>query len=247
MSDKLLIEIARCPTIQACLNSANHPCAKVVQFQGSDSIDERQVPEPWSGRITQAPVLFISSNPSISYDKVFPTGDWPQDLICDFFNNRFGDGRRLWMKDGKKSLRPDGEYGRANMFLSSIRKRAIELFERDVNPGGDYSLTEVVHCKSKSESGVSEALDHCVSRYLRRGLSISRAHIFVVLGKYAKRAMKREFDARPCLYGPTDIGGQERIVAFLPHPNAREPRAFEQCFPEEELNTIRAYLRGHTS
>jgi hypothetical protein len=38
-----------------------------------------------------------------------------------------------------------------------VRQRAIELLQRDVRPGVDYALTEIVHCKSKSENGVAEA------------------------------------------------------------------------------------------
>ncbi|WP_196524075.1 hypothetical protein [Nostoc commune] len=35
-----------------------------------------------------------------------------------------------------------------------VRQRAIELLERDVIPGIDYAITEIVHCKSENEIGL---------------------------------------------------------------------------------------------
>lgn len=72
-----LLEVARCPILEQCLEAAqpSHPCAGVVLTQWSDvSPTERiatwrarhQLPEPWRGRINVAPILFVSSNPSIS-------------------------------------------------------------------------------------------------------------------------------------------------------------------------------------
>ena len=166
----LLLEIARCPEAAHCFThpTADHPCQKIIQVQGAGSLAELQVPEPWSGELEHALILFLSSNPSISTAEVYPRWKWPDEEIADFFGGRFGGGRRQWIKDGTKSLRPDGSYGKATAFWAAVRQRAMELWQGDVRPGVDYALTEIVHCKSKSEIGVAEARKRCVPRYLRR-------------------------------------------------------------------------------
>ncbi len=118
------------------------------------------------------------------------------------------------------------------------------MLERDVEPGTDYALTEVVHCKSKSEIGVREAEDFCASRYFSRIVSVSGARIIVVLGKPARKVFETElgFPKEGIMHGPTRLSGRERIVTFLPHPNARGPRTFAKCVPENKLETIRAFL-----
>jgi hypothetical protein len=152
-----------------------------------------QVPEPWSGELEHALILFLSSNPSISTAEIYPRWAWPDEEIADFFGRRFDGGRRRWIKDGKKSLRADGSYGRATAFWAAVRKRAIELLQREVRPGVDYALTKIVHCKSKSEIGVAEAKKRCVPRYLRRVLTSAAARVIVVLGKPARQAVQEEF------------------------------------------------------
>ena len=58
-----------------------------------------QVPEPWSGNLEHAPILFLSSNPSISTAELYPRWEWPDEEIADFFGRRFGGGQ---MGDNKK-------------------------------------------------------------------------------------------------------------------------------------------------
>jgi hypothetical protein len=203
-----------------------------------------QVPEPWSGELEHALILILSSNPSISTAEIYPRWEWPDEEIADFFGRRFGGGRRQWIKDGTKSLRPDGSYGRATAFWAAVRQRAIELLQREVRPGVDYALTEIVHCKSKSEIGVAEAKKRCVPRYLRRVLALAAAKVIVVLGKPARQAAQEEFgipeDA--VVYGPQALCGRERMLAFLPHTNYRGPRTFAGCLPAGKLEILRSFL-----
>jgi hypothetical protein len=96
-ADYLLLEIARCPVVEYCLEQPHrsHPCAEIVRSQGATELTDFQVPEPWSGPISTAPILFVSSNPSISksfppsdLDEEYPTGSsssWPDARIVDFF------------------------------------------------------------------------------------------------------------------------------------------------------------------
>jgi hypothetical protein len=79
----LLLEIVRCPNVQACLADPEkkHPCRKIVQSQGEKAAEHFQVPEPWSGHLETAPILFLSSNPSISQDEEYPRFGWGDELI----------------------------------------------------------------------------------------------------------------------------------------------------------------------
>jgi hypothetical protein len=72
-----LLAVARCPIVEECLEAAEpaHPCAKLVltQWDGVPAGERiatwrsrHELPEPWRGRIELAPILFVSSNPSIS-------------------------------------------------------------------------------------------------------------------------------------------------------------------------------------
>jgi len=243
----LLNKIAHCPHVNFCIQnpSVEHPCREIVFSQSSSTLNEYQVPEPWSGRIEQAPILFLSSNPSISSVEDYPRWSWSDDAIDDFFNNRFGGGRKAWILDGRKSLQKDGTYSGSVKFWSAVRQRAIELFQRNVTPGSDYAITEIVHCKSVKEIGVKKAQNQCVKSYLPKVLQMAAARVVVVLGKEAKEAMQDEFNIPKdvSLFGPIVIGAREKLITFLPHPNARSNRTFANCLKSEELESLRAFLR----
>jgi hypothetical protein len=216
----------------------------IVESQGIGSIEDHQVPEPWSGRIGSAPLLFISSNPSISVKEEYPRWAWPDEWVEDYFQNRFCEGRKHWIIEGKRTLLRNGEYGRSTAFWAAVQQRAMELLGADTQPGIDYALTEMVHCKSKQETGVREALDHCVERYLQPVLGISGVKVLVVLGGLAESVMKRVINLQngQGLYGPDQFFGKRRMIAFLPHPNAWKKKTFRCCFKAEQVERLRRYL-----
>jgi hypothetical protein len=74
--------------------------------------------------------LFVSSNPSISEVEDYPTDRWSDDAVVGFFEHRYG----RWMADGTKGLSKEGTRGKANPFLSSIKKTAERLLERPPVP-----------------------------------------------------------------------------------------------------------------
>lgn len=247
MSLSLLHEIARCSNVESCIQNASvqHPCRSIVSFQRNSTLDEYQIPEPWSGHIDKAPILFLSSNPSIGSDEDYPRWSWSDIAIDDYFNNRFGSGQKAWIKHGTKTLLKDGSYSKVVRFWAAVRLRAIELLERQVEPGSDYAITEIVHCKSWKEIGVIEAEKECVSKYLKKVLEIAAAKVVVVLGTRAKEAIINEFNISRgiAVSDPTQIGNKERLITFLPHPNARTVRSFTKCLKDEELQTLRSFLR----
>lgn len=246
-SKELLLEIARCPNVLACFINPDgqHLCFKIISSQKANGLDRFHVPEPWNGLIEQAPLLFISSNPSYNRKEEFPLWSWDDRLIDDYFTHRFGGGEKVWVKNGIQGLLRDGTYSEATPFWEAVKQRAEELFERQVQPGIDYALTEVVHCKSRRQKGVDEALEECSQRYLRRVIEISGARVICVLGAIARETTKRLFyiPADVHLSAPMEVGGKQCRFVFLPHPRAKYlPKAFSENYSSVELKRIRAHL-----
>jgi len=239
----LLLGIARCRNIDRARCSSSHPCHAIVTSQVTTG-EVFQLPEPWNGRLAEAPLLFVSSNPTIGTRAEFPRDTWDDEVIEDFFVNRFGEGMKPWTKGGNRALLADGSHAKANHFWSSIRKRAVELFERAVVPGLDYALTEVVRCKSDAEYGVREAAGECAGRYLLPTFEASEATLIVTLGRVAEEYLRKIVKFDGPLSSPTMIGGRDRVVAVLPHPNAHEKRTFLNRFDERDLAELRRRLRA---
>jgi len=243
-SGKLLIEIAHCPNVQKCLESTGdaQPCSRVVLSQGLKPLNAHQVPEPWSGSIAKAPLLFLSSNPSISETEIYPRWSWPEDNIRDYFEERFG----KWIRDGLYTLQQNEGYSKSVPFWREVRGRAAELYQREnVKPGLDYALTEVVHCKSRNNEGVASAVDECANLYLDRVLSSSAAKIIVTLGTVAARIMTEKYriDSDSRVHGPINIGGRDRFVVFLAQPGSNQARKFVTCVSPDELAKLRAAMK----
>jgi len=119
MSDlrQLLGEIAHCPVAKAIRlgdSPVSAPCHNVVSLQAGKSF---QLPEPWSGQIDTAPLLFVSSNPAIDELEVYPDESWEDGKTTDFFQKRFTseDG---WVIDGRalqQGGRADARYHSGDM------------------------------------------------------------------------------------------------------------------------------------
>jgi hypothetical protein len=277
----LLIEIARCPVAQTCLSSekSTHACSQIALYQWSERpLAERlgrwqlehHMPEPWYGHLERAPILFVSSNPSIRKPSLgadtplplpplsshghplrtrlgrAPTLSWEDDAMERWYEDAF-DFRVI---DGKKGLQADGTPKKATMYWCSVKKHAEYLIpNRKVRPGIDYALTEAVHCKSRQEQGVGAALEVCSTKYLVRVLETSAATVIMVLGKHAATAVKSCIEMRPepHLEGPIRVGARERFFAFLPHPNAHLPRSLSSCFRQDEVQKLRQVIATASS
>jgi uracil-DNA glycosylase len=250
--DDLLLEIARCPIVDQCLAQpgVNHPCRTIVHSQQVRFVEDFQVPEPWSGDLAKAPILFVSSNPSIG-DDYYPRGSWSNTDIQQFFEYRFGGdkGRRAWVENGIRPWMGNGRYGSSVRFWSSVKARTFEILEREAKPGIDYALTEVVHCKSRKEQGVAEALDYCATRYLERVVALSGAKVIVSLGSIAEKAIRSvyEIPLQVNVYGPITLGERVRYISFLPHPNSWKDKTFEKCLSQMELQQLRKVLQDRKS
>ncbi len=224
-AERLLVDIARCPNVAACLGSGSegHACWQIVLHQGVSQVAAFQVPEPWSGDLTHAPILFVSSNPSWDPGEDYPHAGWPDELIIDFFMNRFGNGRKEWVKDGVRPLLSNGEHPTGWVrFWAAARSRSTELLGRPACPGVDFALTEVVHCKSTKEIGVDDATAKCSDQWLLRVLSCAGASLIVTLGKPASKTVRSVLQLDPVgkVVGPSMMAGKTRMLISLPHPNA---------------------------
>jgi hypothetical protein len=238
----LLLSIARCREVGPALRGAGHPCAAVVGVQQAASVAAFQVPEPWSGHLEFAPILFVSSNPALGTTEAYPGGAATDDALVDYFDNRF-DGH--WIRDGVYARNTDGSYADAQRFWVEVRARAAEVLERLPVPGHDYALTEVVHCKSSREQGVVAARDPCAQRFLAPVIAQARACLLVGLGAHARDVLGARLRLRPgkCVHGPLPIAGRTRMVVLLPHPNFRGGRTFGGNVTPDELARVRAWVR----
>ena len=218
--------------------------SKIVNFQSASTWNDFQVPEPWSGHLGESPILFFSSNPSISTREAYPKGAGdPKVSLQSFFESRF-DG--YWIKHGKQALDADlKNYGPIVRYWSCIQNRAEELLGRKARPGIDYALSEIVHCKSEKEEGVKEALITCANRYMMKLLSCSRAVVLVLVGdKVWSHWNSLGLAGLPQVpqKGGTalqDIAGRKRVVIYLAAPSGPKPKLFAHWLTKERILEIR--------
>ena len=245
--DRLSTEISYCEIARGLVDKpvAGHPCSKIVATQHVHNWNAFQVPEPWSGHLTESPILFLSSNPSISVAETYPTGSCAPSEVTSFFEVRF-DGK--WVNKKNQSLNADGSYGPVVPYWSCIRNRAAELLGREAVPGVDYAISEIVHCKSIREDGVLSALKTCASRYLPRLLQFSSALVVVIVGGKALGYWNSlelpsvphvpERDGTPLVMA----FGRERVFLYLPHPAGPKKKCFVDWVRKEKLNEVQELI-----
>lgn len=230
-SDELLLSIARCPELAIARTDRAHPCSKIA---GGQPGGVYQVPEPWSGHIEEAPILFISSNPSINEDEYFPTPSWSQTDTIDYFKRRFDRDAGYVSKQAYNKVR----------FWTGVRARAREILKREAVPGQDFALTELVHCKSRKEHGVREALPLCLERWFAGLLEHSGSRIVILLGALARDTCARlwKLDSRESVHFDIPIAGLNRAVVILPHPNAYEKKTIADHTTFAQLKRLNSLL-----
>ena len=244
MTSILLLKIGRCPELSNACGQASHQCHVVARTQGTGLMD-RSIPEPWSGHLSSARILFITANPSLDADEQFPRPEWSDVDVEDFFENRFAGGAKRWTRDGSRVLRVDGSYSVAVQTWAEVRNSATIVLGRDAIPGEDYAITDVVHCKSRKAVGVAEAHDFCVSRYMNEILNAAKARVLIAVGpariSVGNLLLGRSVGASP---RPVTVGGVEKIQVGVGAPGSSEKRRLPAALenPAEDLATLRAYL-----
>lgn len=247
----LLLEIARCPVLEGYLRSGESAgdCASLINTQSPIDLQTHQAPEPWSGTLG-APIIFFGSNPSIDPLEEFPTLSWSDEDTVDFFEHRFGGGKRAWVNAKMQTLQTNGSRGDWVRYWSACRNRATEILGRPAFPGKDFAISEVVHCKSKKENAdgrdvVNVAASACADRFLRTIVEASKAKFIFPMGAIALRQFSRIFDidtaARTA--GPIEIGSAPRMFIFLDHPAGAGSNKKVASLPQSDRQRIGEFLR----
>lgn len=228
---KLALEIASCREVPEALKDSSHPCHQVVGWQSKQwsspilQIENSQMhrPEAWTGDIVNAPILFLSSNPSFDAEENYPNWnekEWPLTKVSDFAVNRFtlniergyGASDGLSKDEIDKTIGKNGQLSKkkvpywrwARGMVAYIHGKKIE----EVSAHSDYAMTEIVHCKSKNESGVKIAREKCKDKYLAQILAISKAKLIIVDGQHACEDIKALFPEKfPKTWGKWNSDG----------------------------------------
>ena len=102
-----------------------------------------------------------------------------------------------------------------------------------------------MRCKSLSEKGVPRAVKQCVPDYLESTLELSPAVVIVALGAQAGPALGKMFktDSTHGVVKRITVGGTDRLLTFLPHPNARGvPKSFAKNHARAKLKQLQTRL-----
>ena len=234
-----LLEIVRCSNF---LNCKNTPCKNIVEYQ---NVIPRQLPEPWNGDIERAKILYISSNPSINFEEKFPSENWDENSIIDFFHFRFSKNKE-YVKDYLYPYLSTGYPPKRRWvrYWASIRKISTKLLQYESVPGKDYALTEIVRCKSQKELGVEKATNTCSENFLNKTLSLTSAKILIVVGNKAKAVIEKKIGVK-APFGSTQrvqFDGIEKIFLFIPHPNSRGKKDYDHLLNREIREKVSFYL-----
>lgn len=229
----VLVGIARCPEVQRARKIPGHPCKEVVESQDPPGT---QVPEPWNGDITIAPLMFIGSNPSYDPHEEFPSRASSDRQIVEFFQERF----EHWIEDGVRPIRQRDAGAKGNVrYLVEVRAIAEQAYRRSVIAGQDYVLSELVHCKSRNNQGVEQAGDRCQDLWLRKVLAASAARVVVVLGSKPGRRIRRWLSVPEATIM---FHGCERWWVFLGAPGSSAPRRLDRVLTDEQREVLNSVL-----
>lgn len=237
---QLFKDIIDCADVQS-LGLVSSPCCSIINAQ--NKLPFRQVPEPWNGNISQASFLVLGSNPALDVDEVFPSKvpltntwshPWTDQDAEDFFEGRFG-----------KAICSVNKQSYVNTLLGTVLKyknSTIAPVKMKNNYWGTYNqyckaidplfqhwsfvVTDVVHCKSNKEQGVSSALPACLP-FLTRIIDLflnnqSAEHRILIFGKESDTQKKLDALQRigfKAIGTPTHVGNYnyKRKNQFTPH------------------------------
>lgn len=200
----LALAISSCTEVCTALGEKNHPCHKVVSWQANKwkpAISEvagskLHRPEAWTGDLTTAPIIFLSSNPSFNPTENFPSWDpkfWSDNDISKFGADRFtADPTRTYgateseeVNEQDRTIGIQGQLSDPVSHWSWVRKFAAMVYGKSISETSaisDYVMTELVHCKSPHEEGVMDALEKCRDKWFNEIMQISPAKLIFVAG-----------------------------------------------------------------
>jgi hypothetical protein len=236
----LLERIVRCDEIAKAGPGSGHDCEEIVSVQhclgGGESY---QVPEPWRGDIRRAPLLFVSSNPSI---ELLDDAPWSHQKIEEITN--YYSRHSISDRFPKARLRYGDEASGPVPFWRSVNEIAKELYGTDVVAGRDFAITEVVHCKSRKEYGVKYAKKTCADKFLADVLDYSGAVVVVTLGPFAEEALtarQRKTHhvalAHPNARGNMDMNNTNQVETRTRKAKRKKPKTIKEACESLTLST----------
>ena len=264
--NKLALEISSCTDVLEAIDKNSHPCHKVVDWQTkqwSPLISEVKSsklhrPEAWTGNLLSAPIIFLASNPSFNADENYPdwSTDWQDEEIIEFATHRFvEEGERTFgaIDSGPnrdKTLLLDGTPSENSVaYWREIRGRVAEILQKDsdqVSAHDDFVMTELVHCKSHKEIGVSNALKECAKNFIDRIFENSPASIIIVMGAKPARQFVKLYPEIPRDWGFWIDKEENRQRGYWPKKKEIESAITQGLWtPEEQLkHTVELKIGG---
>jgi hypothetical protein len=200
--------IAGCPHFE---RGGDGDCEAVIAAQRLPH-EARRRPEPWTGQLDKAPILFVTSNPNTEPGRVPKQSEVPPpDRLLDFYEGYF-------------NRHPEGIATVPTWKRMKIW--ADQLISADPDSDLNFALTDAVHCASRQQAGVPQALKRCATLYLQPIVEASVARLLICCGSAAASGLTSATYGRVALkvgmsWGPAELWGAERIVAAFPHPADR--------------------------
>jgi uracil-DNA glycosylase len=239
-------DIIYCSNIEQYYSKKDNNCSDIIRSQKRGQKIMFQIPEPFSGEIDKAKILIIGSNPSIDLEQneLFPTYEWDENSTIEYFYKRYEKNFR----NGTHKIMKDGSY-RHVPYLSAVKARVSEIFKlinKEFTPGIDYCLTEIVHCKSNNEKGVGKAVVVC-NKYLKKIIKLSPASFLMIVGRTAQKSFCEQYKLEKYLNkkvsDPVIIEGKERLMYFIPAPNARGiKKKMNYYLEEKDIKIIKNWI-----
>lgn len=203
MKDETILQIARCEEVGKARTDEKHPCRTVVCSQPADTF---QIPEPYNGHIEKAEILFISSNPSIDENERYPTDNWNDTDIINFFENRF---ENMPHKEWSRYWKSIFKWASWILLKKEVGQKLSDTEIDEIK--SKIAITEIVHCKSTTDTILSAYCQKtCFNNHFRHILELFKGKFIVVVGKIASDYVNSHLDK--VLY-------DGKIVIHTPHPN----------------------------
>ena len=185
----------------------NSECNALYKSQRCTSIADFQIPEPWNGDIENAPILFVGLNPGFLDVELYPklgnpywtlaNGKFDTAKVEDFFEHRFNSSYQYVQYPNKTKIAPNKYKSlRGRTFWAYVKSIADKILNTsNSNPGVDFAITEIVHCKSKDISCIhSNCYNICFKNHFDNILSIAQnLQYIVVLGRPTRDRISNYF------------------------------------------------------
>ena len=196
----------------------------------------RQVPEPWNGDLANTSYLILASNPAYVPDEVFPNRDtnwaswadfgdgslWTNKDCEDFFEGRLGkaicprNGQLYFDLAANTVLSTD--YHSNRFFRNKVQNNYWITYDAlcdAISPyysrgSFSFAITDLVHCKSGMQIGVSKACKACIQHtrnildlFTKNGL---KNHSVLLIGSVPKDYLEKLFINYSFIEKPRPVG-----------------------------------------